>query len=377
MLLRAIIQGKSDLMWVLLEYFDIRLKDNLEDSVLEDLAMRRLWECLDTPTFNGIIYWVIEEMREYLQEFYYIPSPMLGYRRALESLSNEEDEARLLSFISCLNPDIIPYIIGHLRRQYCLNFDEKLYMVVNSLLIYGFNWDEDEPFLYYFDINNSSEYIRREPRALEEFLASGVDPDITKLWKEDIWFSLIKDAGSRIPRFKMIEFKTAIQLLKHLIAAGADVDAPLNQKVVKELNTELQSALFARPYECAILGPSPSAPLHTALLIGDCSVFIILLAQSKCHGAFVNDIASYSNKSLTIQPQFLQAVLDRDMDLISEIWNLRLVTLKEKISFNLSVGLTHEAKDASFTTSWILEICIEGYKSHRGSKFCSKPRPKS
>ncbi|KAK6515986.1 hypothetical protein TWF281_004576 [Arthrobotrys megalospora] len=296
LLLRAILLDNFDIAMLFFRHLRIKLPAERP----EFSTSKCIWRLMDEATFAKMIHNVavdaaITRRYHYYRHWMHCHDP--------PTLSENDIEDWLITLLACIRPDMTDYIVQVLRRKY---FTTRSQVCTWSIdLIYWQISDETIMLLAkYFGSNWN--FIRYEGRvlALERFLNFGVDPNKTELWQETLW-GLLAEGGT-------LQFGGAEvfrEVLKLLLDAGADLDIDLELEFVDQINREFVP-------HTQVCGFRVAKPIDLVFVLPDPAPFCALLQPipSGALDSFVRKLTLFSTTKAALNPDFIQAVCDRNLD---------------------------------------------------------------
>ncbi|KAK6518991.1 hypothetical protein TWF281_003682 [Arthrobotrys megalospora] len=352
---RAIVVNSLPLAQIFLNHLGFSL-NNPKDLLGYGNSTGRffVYELLEVTTFHGIIAQVADV---------YLSNPRHQYEYMPEPPQMHETINWLIIQLTLSNPNITDYIIQVMKWSNPSLAQAELSTLAIDLIssftphmsgapTFKIIWEE------FRMIPSNKELV------IGKLLELAVDPTGTKLWQETIWEDLQLDSDRA----------SHLRLLMLLVQCGADVNRDISP------TTHLR-ATFTRTHGLRI--HDYMSPVDFAFFCKTPNAFLLLVENGADVSHFVP--AVNSDGSLTIGPEFLQALQNRDLNRIQELWENRMRRLItetidsrigaafEKGDIDLAVKLSCRPECPARCVKVFLEVAIrvplalEEFKNNNGN----------
>ncbi|RVD89700.1 uncharacterized protein DFL_000695 [Arthrobotrys flagrans] len=333
MLFQVIVLNDQNLMRILCENLGIKHKASITHP---STGPKGLWELLDEATFYDIVSKCTTEIATERRR----PRKINGF--------GIDPEIYVLVYAACVQPQFTQYVVEIIQWKYSISAEQAARIAINAMPIlqdYGLVAPFDlAPFppdsLKHTDLNRVS--------VLGALLHFGVDPNETSFWRTSFWEEVGKPSmagqhkvhhsvhvdtqipGEVIETDRYQPAQATTQVFRLLLDSGADVNGQLEINILDIIQDYMnpsssyldrETIEFMEYFDFQEM----DTPIEIAFGFEDSYAFCFLIERSASVHRLYRRFTS--GKYRGVHPGFVQAIQERNLNTIEDLWNQRILNL--------------------------------------------------
>ncbi|KAK6343508.1 hypothetical protein TWF730_011098 [Orbilia blumenaviensis] len=333
MLLRAIILNRHEEMRVLCESLALKLLEPAAEpaTINQDMETKDTWELLDKPT----IYDLVAKCAIKVYGERYESLPQISFNGAPEPC---QPEFHLLIEAACLQPRFTKYVVETIQWKLSISAEQAALVAIDTTpIINGLPRLAEALSPSRFRMSGPG-CLRPKSQdrlfVLKTLLGFGVNPNETRFWRTFLWDEALVIINSPYPNHQ--GKRRLYQVFRLFIDFGANIHGSLDPIFFRTAGYH-HIYVNMDNFDDQEL----DKPIEVAFRYKDSGLFRLLMRRSACTLRLCSHLTS--GKYHGVNLELIQAIQDRNQDVIKELWDQR--TPNMAVTSALEKGKIDAARD--------------------------------